>query len=187
MQVAHFQRGPSRQQKNNNAAVYLCFLNFLAFLRPAADRAFSLLPCVVIFNDPRSRLTCQMFHFPFAPRGGFLCENGAPLFFTCFDYVVLLWVESANSGHRRLHSSRLMNFNKRRETFSIAYWRICRSWIVLPHIFLNNRTSPEKPVWATWAHNHQLTKLRLSQRTKRYNIRHNTRMEFFKAGHVNNK
>jgi hypothetical protein len=28
--------------------------------------------------------------FPFSPRGGFLYGNSAPLFFTCFDYVVLL-------------------------------------------------------------------------------------------------
>jgi hypothetical protein len=27
-----------------------------------------------------------------------------------------------------------------------SIWRISRSWIVLTHIFLNNRTSPEKPV-----------------------------------------
>jgi hypothetical protein len=26
----------------------------------------------------------------FSQRSGFQCENGAPLFFTCFDYVVLL-------------------------------------------------------------------------------------------------
>jgi hypothetical protein len=31
----------------NNAAACLCFLNYLAFLRPAADRAVSLLPWVV--------------------------------------------------------------------------------------------------------------------------------------------
>jgi hypothetical protein len=35
-----------------------------------------------------------------------------------------------------LHSSRPMDFNKRREASSIAYWRISRSRIVLPHIFL---------------------------------------------------
>jgi hypothetical protein len=33
--------------KNDNAATYLCFLNYLAFLRPAADRAVSILPWVV--------------------------------------------------------------------------------------------------------------------------------------------
>jgi hypothetical protein len=38
-------------------------------------------------------------------------------------------------GHRCLHSSCPMDFNKRRGTSSIAYWRISRSWIVLPHIF----------------------------------------------------
>jgi hypothetical protein len=33
--------------KKNNAAACLCFLNYLAFLRPAADRAVSILPWVV--------------------------------------------------------------------------------------------------------------------------------------------
>jgi hypothetical protein len=33
------------------------------------------------------RVKCSISHF--SPRGGFLCENGAPLFFTCFDYLVL--------------------------------------------------------------------------------------------------
>jgi hypothetical protein len=33
--------------KKDNAAACLCFLNYLAFLRPAADRAVSLLPWVV--------------------------------------------------------------------------------------------------------------------------------------------
>jgi hypothetical protein len=56
-------------------------------------------------------------------------------------------------GHRCLHSSRPTDFNKRRETPSIAYWRISRSWVVLPYVYLNDRTSPEKPVPATWAHN----------------------------------
>jgi hypothetical protein len=99
--------------------------------------------------------------FPIFSRGGFLCGNDAALFFTCFGYVVLLLVGSANLGHRRLHSSRPMDFNKRRETpsitywrisnkrreaSSIAYWQISRSLIVLPHFFLDNRTSPEKPV-----------------------------------------
>jgi hypothetical protein len=37
------QRGPSRQQKKDNAAACLCFLNYLAFLRPASDRAVSIL------------------------------------------------------------------------------------------------------------------------------------------------
>jgi hypothetical protein len=44
-------------------------------------------------------------------------------------------------------------FNKRREASSIADWRISWSWIVLAHIFLNNRTSPEKPLLATSASN----------------------------------
>jgi hypothetical protein len=77
------------------------------------------------------RVKCSIL--PFSPRGGFLCGNSAPLFFTCFDYVVLLWVGSADLGHRRLHSSRPMDFNKRRETPLIAYWQISRSWIVLSH------------------------------------------------------
>jgi hypothetical protein len=83
----------------------------------------------------------------------FLCGNGAPLFFTCIDNAVLLLVGSANLGYRRLLSSRPMDFNKRREKPLIAHWRISRSWIALPHIFLNNRTSLEKPVWATSAYN----------------------------------
>jgi hypothetical protein len=33
--------------KKDNAAACLCFLNYLAFLRPAADRAVSILPWVV--------------------------------------------------------------------------------------------------------------------------------------------
>jgi hypothetical protein len=33
--------------RNNNAAACLCFLNYLAFLRPIADRAVSILPSVV--------------------------------------------------------------------------------------------------------------------------------------------
>jgi hypothetical protein len=41
------QRGQSRQQQKDNAAACLCFLNYLALLRPAADRAVSVLPCVV--------------------------------------------------------------------------------------------------------------------------------------------
>jgi hypothetical protein len=39
--------GRSRQQKEDNAAACLCFLNYLAFLRPAADRAVSILTWVV--------------------------------------------------------------------------------------------------------------------------------------------
>jgi hypothetical protein len=53
-------------------------------------------------------------------------------------------VGSANFGHRCLHSSRQINFNKRSETPSIVYRRISRSWIVIPRIFLNTRISPEK-------------------------------------------
>jgi hypothetical protein len=41
------QRGPSRQQKKEKAAACLCFLNYLAFLQPAANRAVSILPRVV--------------------------------------------------------------------------------------------------------------------------------------------
>jgi hypothetical protein len=44
--VAHVQRGPS-SNKIDNAAACLCFLNYLAFLRPAADWAVSILPWVV--------------------------------------------------------------------------------------------------------------------------------------------
>jgi hypothetical protein len=33
--------------KKDSAAACLCFLNYLAFLRPAADRALSILPWVV--------------------------------------------------------------------------------------------------------------------------------------------
>jgi hypothetical protein len=33
--------------KKDNAAACLCFLNSLAFFRPAADRAVSILPLVV--------------------------------------------------------------------------------------------------------------------------------------------
>jgi hypothetical protein len=36
-----------KEQKKDNAAACLCFLNYLAFLRPAADRAVSILPWVV--------------------------------------------------------------------------------------------------------------------------------------------
>jgi hypothetical protein len=41
------QRGPSRQQQKDNTAACLCFLKYLAFLRPAADRAVSILAWVV--------------------------------------------------------------------------------------------------------------------------------------------
>jgi hypothetical protein len=41
------QRGPSRQQNIDNAATCSCFLNYLAFIRPAADRAVPILPLVV--------------------------------------------------------------------------------------------------------------------------------------------
>jgi hypothetical protein len=40
------QRGPSRQQKRTTPRL-ACFLNYLAFLRPEADRAVSILPWVV--------------------------------------------------------------------------------------------------------------------------------------------
>jgi hypothetical protein len=33
--------------KKDNTAACLCFLNYLAFLRPAADRALSILPWVI--------------------------------------------------------------------------------------------------------------------------------------------
>jgi hypothetical protein len=38
-----------------------------------------------------------------------------------------------------------MDFKKRRETSSIAHWRISRSWTALPHFFLNNRTAQRNP------------------------------------------
>jgi hypothetical protein len=47
LQVAYAQRRPSRKQKKDNAAACLCFLNYLAFLRQATDRAVSILPWVV--------------------------------------------------------------------------------------------------------------------------------------------
>jgi hypothetical protein len=46
-------------KKIDNAAACLCFLNYLAFLRPAADRALSILPwCfyVVVYNYEASSL-----------------------------------------------------------------------------------------------------------------------------------
>jgi hypothetical protein len=42
----HPKRAKLAKQKDNTAAC-LCFLNYLAFLRPAADRAVSILPWVV--------------------------------------------------------------------------------------------------------------------------------------------
>jgi hypothetical protein len=46
-QALYFQKGPRRQQKIVNAAACLCFLNYLAFLRPVADGTDSILPWVV--------------------------------------------------------------------------------------------------------------------------------------------
>jgi hypothetical protein len=48
-----------------------------------------------------------------------------------------------------------MDFNKRRETSSIVYWRISRSWIVLPHTLIeqpretriNDLGSQPREVW----------------------------------------
>jgi hypothetical protein len=37
-----------------------------------------------------------------------------------------------------------MDFNKRRETSSIAYWLISRSLIVLPHIFFEKSNQPKE-------------------------------------------
>jgi hypothetical protein len=43
-----YAKRPSRQQIKDDAAACLCFfLNYLVFLRPAADRAVSILPWVV--------------------------------------------------------------------------------------------------------------------------------------------
>jgi hypothetical protein len=39
-------RGPARE-KYGDAAACLCFLNYLAFLQPEADRTYSVLPWVV--------------------------------------------------------------------------------------------------------------------------------------------
>jgi hypothetical protein len=46
--VAYVQGGPSRNKKGN-AAASLCLLNYIAFLRPAADRVVSKLPWVMRF------------------------------------------------------------------------------------------------------------------------------------------
>jgi hypothetical protein len=100
-------------------------------------------------NEP---INVSNFPFPISPRGGFLRGNGASLFFTCFDYVVLLLVGSANLGHRCLHCSRPMEFNKRRE----AVDRLLANKPELDRPssrLLNNRISPEKPVWETSAYN----------------------------------
>jgi hypothetical protein len=42
-----YKEGQAGNQKKDNAAACLCFLKYLAFLRPAADRAVSVLPWVV--------------------------------------------------------------------------------------------------------------------------------------------
>jgi hypothetical protein len=43
----HAKRANQETNKKDNAAACLRFLNYLAFLRPAADRAASILPWVV--------------------------------------------------------------------------------------------------------------------------------------------
>jgi hypothetical protein len=72
--------------------------------------------------------------------------NRHTLIFTCFDFVVLLSVGSADLGHRCLYSSRPMDFNKRRET-SFDRLPANKPEVDGPSsIFLNDRTSPDKPV-----------------------------------------
>jgi hypothetical protein len=60
--------------------------------------------------------------FPFFPCSGFLRGDGESLLLKYFDYVVLLWVEFANLGHRCIV------------------------------IFAPNLTSPGISVFATWAY-----------------------------------
>jgi hypothetical protein len=67
------------------------------------------------------------------------------------------WCGSPVSWVRLFGASALALFapnrvNKRRETSSIAYWRISRSWMSFL-TFLNNWISPKKPIWATSAYN----------------------------------
>jgi hypothetical protein len=66
-------------------------------------------------RGPRSRYTCQIFHFPFYLRSGFLYGNGISLFLTCFDNFISLYIGFANLGYRFLNSLRPMDLNKRRE------------------------------------------------------------------------
>jgi hypothetical protein len=54
-QVALMQRGPSEQQNNDNAAACLYFLNDHAFLRPAADRAISILLWAVSISQKKKK------------------------------------------------------------------------------------------------------------------------------------
>jgi hypothetical protein len=65
--------------KKDNAAACLCFLNYLAFLRPAADRAVSILPLVV--SPGRS------YGFPWA--GSIIQKN--------VRYVTLLSMQSPDA------------------------------------------------------------------------------------------
>jgi hypothetical protein len=79
---------------------------------------------------------------------------------------VFMWHGFANVGYRCLYYSRPMNFNKRRDNFTIAYWRTSQSWITLPHIF-SVRISSEKHVWATSAYqvkSSQVASLRLPRK-----------------------
>jgi hypothetical protein len=46
-----FKESQASNNKKDNAAACLCFVNYLAFLRPAADQAVSILPWVVS-RDP---------------------------------------------------------------------------------------------------------------------------------------
>jgi hypothetical protein len=45
-----------KQARTDNAVACLCFLNYLAFLRPAADWAVSILPWVVSRDRPNGFL-----------------------------------------------------------------------------------------------------------------------------------
>jgi hypothetical protein len=57
---------------------------------------------------------------------------------------------SADLGHRCLHFTRLMDFNKRRETSAIAYRLISWSWIVLPQFFWIIESAQKKKYEKTW-------------------------------------
>jgi hypothetical protein len=72
--------------------------------------------------------------------------NRQTLLFTCFDFVVLLSVGSADLGHRCLYSSRPMDVSKRHET-SFDRLLANKPEVDCPSShFLNDRTSPDKPV-----------------------------------------
>jgi hypothetical protein len=95
------------------------FVNDSRMGRPSVQGAYKRVKCSI------SYYLCS----------GFLCENGSPHFSTCVGYLILLLVGSAYLGHRRLHSSCPIHFNKRHKTSSVAYWRTSQSWIALPYFF----------------------------------------------------